>query len=342
MRRGMAVASPTAGSADPTELARTSHPIRELLVRRIAWGVVTVVLIGVLVYFATIVLPGDAATAILGRSATPARIAALRRELGLDRPLLARFGSWVAHAVRGDFGNSLAAGISVTSLMGQRMANSGVLMVCSAIISTVLGVVLGIGAALRRDGILDTAGSIASLVANALPEFVVGIFVVMLFAVNVLHWLPGVSILPPGTYVWEQPTKLVLPVLTLVIVTTPYIFRMTRAAMIEALGSDYVEAARLKGAGDRRVALRHALPNALPPVIQVVGLTLLYLAGGIVLVETVFAFPGLGSELVSAVDGRDVPVIQFTVLVLSVFYVGMNILTDVVVLLVTPRKRYPR
>jgi peptide/nickel transport system permease protein len=222
------------------------------------------------------------------------------------------------------------------------MANSAVLVAVSAIVSTLLGIVLGIVAAFRRDGIFDTLASVVSLIANALPEFVVGIFVVMLLGINVFQIFPAVSILPAGTYIWQQPNKLVLPVLTLVIVTAPYVFRMMRGAMIEALSSDYVEAARLRGVGGIRLAVRHAFPNALAPVVQVIGLNLLYLAGGIVLVETVFDFPGLGSALVNAVDGRDVPVIQFTVLVLAVFYVVLNILTDVAVLLVTPRKRYPR
>ncbi|CAN5187692.1 ABC transporter permease [soil metagenome] len=322
--------------------AQVAHPVRDMLVARVLWGVATIAVVAAIVYFATTVLPGDAANAILGRSATPERAAALRAELGLDRPLLERFLTWVTSALQGDFGNSLAKGQPVTAVMGDRLANSAVLMVCSATVATVLGVLLGIQAALRRDGMFDSVSSVVSLVASALPEFVVAIFVVMLLAVNVFALFPGVSILPPGAFIWEEPSKLVLPVISLVIVTAPYIFRMTRAAMIEALESDYVEACRLKGASERRVAFRHGFPNALAPVVQVVGLTLLYLAGGIILVETVFSFPGLGTELVQAVAGRDVPVIQFTVLVLAVFYVVMNILTDVVVLLVTPRKRYPR
>ncbi|STZ58541.1 ABC-type dipeptide/oligopeptide/nickel transport system, permease component [Mycolicibacterium tokaiense] len=319
-----------------------AHPVRDMLVMRMLWGLATIAVVAVIVYFATTVLPGDAANAILGRSATPERAAALRAELGLDRPLVERFFSWVVGALQGDFGNSLAKGQPVTAVMGDRLVNSAVLMVSSAAVATVIGVMLGIHAALHRDGMFDSIGSVASLIASALPEFVVAIFVVMLLAVNVLVLFPGVSILPPGTFIWEEPSKLVLPVISLVIVTAPYIFRMTRAAMIEALESDYVEACRLKGASERRVAFRHAFPNALAPVIQVVGLTLLYLAGGIILVETVFTFPGLGTELVQAVAGRDVPIIQFTVLVLAVFYVVMNILTDLVVLLVTPRKRFPR
>jgi peptide/nickel transport system permease protein len=321
---------------------RDAHPIRTMVVRRALLGVVTMVMIAVIVYAATLILPGDAATSILGQSATPQRVAQLRHQLNLDEPALTRFWHWASHAIRGDFGDSLALHGSVTSLAADRFGNSAILVALSALISTIVGVVMGMFAAFRRDGIFDTAASVAALVASALPEFVVAIFVVIVFATNVFSWFPAVSLIPPGTTVLEQPSKLVLPVLTLVIVVTPYVFRMARGAMIEVLDSDYVEFARLKGASPARIALRHALPNALAPVIQVVGLNLLYLAGGIVLVETIFNYPGIGLMLVNAIGGRDVPVIQFLVLALALFYVVLNIVTDVAVLLVTPRKRYPR
>lgn len=329
-------------TVDRDRTLRTPHPIRTMLIHRLLLGIVTIVLIAILVYAATLVLPGDAATAILGVTATPARLAQLRTQLGLDQPLFTRFGHWAAHAVQGDFGNSLSAGRSVTSLVLPRMVNSAVLVAATAIVATALGAGVGAYAGYRRDGWFDSIASVMGLVASALPEFVVAIFVVMMFSVNVFAWFPAVSILPPGSYIWSSVNKLILPTMTLVIVTSPYVFRMMRAAMIEALGSDYVETARLKGAGPVRVAVRHALPNALAPVIQASGLNLLYLAGGIVLVETVFNFPGVGSSLVQAVTGRDVPTIQFIVLILAVFYVLLNIATDVAVLLVTPRKRFPR
>lgn len=328
-----------AGGAVPR---RPGHPVRRMLVQRVLLGVLTLFLLAIIVYAATIVLPGDAAQAILQQSATPQRLALLRRQLGLDEPVVTRFLHWAGQAIVGNFGNSLSEGQSVTSLVLPRMANSAVLLVVSAALSSLLGVLLGVYASLRRDGLFDSIASVISLAANALPEFVVSVFVIMLLSVNVIHWLPGVSLLPPGTYIWQEPSKVILPALALIIVCTPYVFRMTRAAMIEALNSDYVEMARLKGAETRRVALWHAFPNALPPIIQVIGLNVLYLAGGIVLVETVFDFPGVGSQLVQSVSNRDVPMIQFTVLALAVFYVTLNILTDVAVLMVTPKKRYPR
>jgi peptide/nickel transport system permease protein len=180
------------------------------------------------------------------------------------------------------------------------------------------------------------------LAVTSLPEFVVAITLVIVLSTVVLHVLPAVSLLAPGTYAWSQPELLVLPVATLVIVIVPYIFRMMRAAMVEALESDYVEMARLKGAPEWRVVLVHALPNAIAPTIQVIGLNFLYLAGGVVIVEYVFNFPGIGQGLVDAVNDRDIPVIQFIVLVLAAFYVVMNIVTDVIALLATPRRRIAR
>jgi peptide/nickel transport system permease protein len=333
--------------------ALATRPILSMVLTRLALGAVTIILIAIIVYGATTVLPGDAATAILGHSATPERVAKLRVELGLDKPLLSRFWHWATNAIRLNFGNSLGEGApatsvgavasnSVTSLASERIENSAVLVLISAVISTVLGLLLGVYAAYRRDGFFDTVGSVFSLIASALPEFVVAIFCVLVFSTNVFHWFPAISVLEPGVSILSEPEKLVLPVLALVIVVTPYMFRMTRGAMIEALDSDYVEFARLKGASTARIALRHALPNALPPIIQVVGLNLLFLAGGIVLVETIFTYPGIGLMLVSAINGRNVPEIQYIVLLLAVFYVLLNILTDVCVLIVTPRRRYPR
>ncbi len=326
----------------PQETTTSHHPIRSMLWRRGLFGLLCVFLVTVIVYFATLVLPGDAATAILGNQATPQRLAALRHQLGLDRSAVSGYWLWLSHALRGDFGTSLTQQVSVVSAEAPRVANSAVLVVCASVISTVLGIALGAVAAARRDKVVDHAMSVSALVAAALPEFIVGVLVVLVLVVQLPTGLPALSILPPGHSILSEPIKLVLPVVTLTIVTTPYVFRMTRAAVIDALASDYAEVALLKGASTRRLIFRHALPNALAPIVQVVGLNLLYLAGGIVLVETVFQYPGVGLGLVNAVTNRDVPVLQFLVVILSLFYVALNVLTDVAVLLVTPRKRYPR
>ncbi len=334
-----APATSPAGTDVSTSTWRQRHPILRMVALRLATGVVSVLVVSAIVYWATLVLPGNAASAILGQSATPERIAALTAKLHLDDPLLSRYWSWLSGAVRFDFGESLANGQSVTTYVMPRLENSVVLVTAAAVVSTLLGLVLGAWAALRRDRPIDHAMSVVALVASALPEFVVGVFVVLTFSVAIFHWFPAVSVLPPGVHAWERPLQLVLPVLTLVIVVTPYVFRMMRAATIEALSSEYVELATLKGLNRNRILLRHAVPNALAPTIQVIGLNLLYLAGGIVLVETVFNYQGLGLALVSAVNTRDVPVIQFIVVLLAVFYVVLNIATDLLVLLVSPRKR---
>lgn len=338
----VSVARPAPETRPEERRPRPPHPVRDLLVRRIPLGLLSVLFVGVLTYLATRVLPGDAAAAVLGQYATPEALTALRKELGLDQPLISGLISWLGDFVTGHYGNSLASRTPVIDAVIPRLQNSVVLILLVAIVSTLVGVVAGVVAAHRRDGWFDDATSVLALIASALPEFVVGVFVVFVFSIGFLGWFPAVSIIPPDQRIWDQPTKIVLPVLTLVIVTTPYMFRMIRAAMIEALTSDYAEVAQLKGVGTGRLLFRHALPNAIAPGVQVFGLNLLYLAGGIVLVETVFQYPGIGLALASAVQYRDVPVLQFIVVLLAVFYVTLNILTDLLVLLSTPRRRAPR
>jgi len=321
---------------------RVAHPVRRLLLERVGLGVVTLFAVSVVVFAATQVLPGNAAYAVLGHSATPQRVHALEVQLGLDKPAVTQYWDWLSGLLTGHLGTSLANNEPVATLIGPRLVNSAALVVAAGIVGTLLGVGLGLVAAFRRDGLLDHALSVAALAVTSLPEFVVGIVLVILFAVVVSHLLPAVSVLPPGVPPWDDPRALVLPVATLVIVIIPYIFRMMRAATIEALESDYVEMAELKGLSRARILLRHALPNAIAPTIQVIGLNFLYLAGGIVIVEVVFDYPGIGQALVDAVSNRDIPTIQFIVVVLAAFYVVANILTDVVALLATPRRRAPR
>jgi peptide/nickel transport system permease protein len=230
----------------------------------------------------------------------------------------------------------------VSTLVGGRILNSLVLVVLAGVIGTLIGVGLGVLAAARRDSVFDRILSVTSLAVTALPEFVVAVVLVIFFAAVVVHWFPAVSVFVPGTAPWSNPKELVLPVATLVIVVVPYVFRMMRASMIDALESDYVQMARLKGVPKWRVLFFHALPNAIAPTIQVIGLTFLYLAGGVVVVEYMFNYPGLGQALVSAVSDRDIPQIQAIVLVLAAFYIFVNILTDVISLAVSPRRRLPR
>jgi peptide/nickel transport system permease protein len=294
------------------------------------------------VFLATEVLPGNAAYAILGHNATPAQVRALEVSLHLNRGLFDQYWVWISGLFTGDLGHSLANGMPVWGYVEPRIVNSAVLVVVAGAIGAFVGVTVGAIAALRKDGWFDHVTSVIVLAVTSLPEFVVAIALIILLSTVVWHALPAVSLLAPGTYAWSQPELLVLPVATLVIVIVPYILRMMRAAMVEALESDYVEMARLKGVPEWRVVLVHALPNAIAPTIQVIGLNFLYLAGGIVIVEYVFNFPGIGQGLVNAVNGRDIPVIQFIVLILAAFYVIMNIVTDVIALLATPRRRIAR
>jgi peptide/nickel transport system permease protein len=326
------------GSAGLRRFGR-AHPLLRLVVVRVALGVVTLWLVSVVIFAATQALPGNAAYAVLGHTATPQRLRAVEAQLHLNRPVISQYGSWIGGVLRGDFGTSLANGEAVSALIGPRIVNSAVLVVVSGVIGTVVAGALGLVAAARRDGWFDHVASVVALAVTALPEFVVAIALVILLSVLVLHVLPAVSAIPPGSEPWQNVRELVLPVATLAIVIAPYIFRMVRGAMIDALESEYVEMARLKGLSPRRVLLLHAFPNAIPPVVQVVGLNLLYLAGGIVVVEYVFNYPGIGAALVDGVSNRDIPVIQFVVLVLTAFYVFVNIVTDVIALLASPRRR---
>lgn len=299
-------------------------------------------MVSVVVFAATEVLPGNAAYAVLGRNANPTALHRLERALHLNRPLVDQYWTWLSGLFTGNLGRSLANGQPVWALVEPRLVNSATLVLATGLIGSVVGVVVGAVAALRKDGWFDHVSSLLALAVTSLPEFVVAIGLIIMLSTVVWHVLPAVSLVPPGTYAWDRPQLLVLPVATLAIVIIPYIMRMMRAAMIEALGSDYVETARLKGVPEWRIVLVHALPNAIAPTIQVIGLNFLYLAGGVVVVEYVFNFPGIGQELVYAVDGRDIPVLQFIVVVLAAFYVFVNILADVIALMATPRRRIAR
>jgi peptide/nickel transport system permease protein len=330
-----------AGPPDSPQEKR-AHPIRHMLIHRSLIGVLTLLLVSILVFAATQILPGNAASAVLLNTATPQRLHALEAQLHLNRPAVVQYWTWLTGILRGDFGTSLANGQPVGTLVGGRILNSAVLVVAAGLIGTVLGVGLGVLAAARRDSVLDHVLSVTALAITALPEFVVAVILVVVFAAVVWHLFPAVSVFTPGSAPWSDPRELVLPVATLVIVIVPYVFRMMRASMIDALESDYVQMARLKGAQKWRVLLMHALPNGIAPTIQVIGLNFLYLAGGVVVVEYMFNYPGLGAALVSAVSDRDIPQIQLIVLVLAAFYVAVNILTDVVSLAASPRRRVPR
>jgi peptide/nickel transport system permease protein len=316
---------------------RRSHPLAAFCVRRLAIGVVLLALVSVLVFGATQILPGDAASAILGRSATPAQKEIYRKQLGLDKPLPEQYWRWVSHVARGDLGTSVANGVPVTSFISARAGKSLVLALAALLVLLPVSLTLGIVSGIKRDRPIDHAISVTSLALIALPEFVTGTLLIAFIAVT-LKWLPPTSIIESGG-VLSNPRLLVLPVLTLCITATPYVVRMVRAGVSEAMGADYVQMARLSGIPERRIIMRHALRNALAPTVQVLALTMQYLIGGIVIVETVFAYPGLGQGLVQAVVARDIPTVQGVAILLAAVYIVINIVADVVVVLLIPKLR---
>jgi peptide/nickel transport system permease protein len=320
-------------------VSRLRGGLPAFVLRRLLLGVIVLILVSLVVFAATQALPGDPARAILGRQATPASLAALRHKLHLNRPVLEQYLSWLGGLLRGNFGTSLAAQEPVSKLVGPLLANSAVLVAVAAIVSIPLSIAIGSWAALRREKIFDTVSSNLLLALAALPEFVTGVVLLILLATTVTQVLPAVSTIPPGSGPWDMPSVLVLPVLTLVIAVAPYVARIMRASMIEVLESDYVEMARLKGLPERTVLIRHALPNALGPVFQVIALNLAYLAGGIVVVEYVFNYTGIGSALTESVLSHDLPVVQALAMLIALVYVLLNLLADVATIMVTPRLR---
>lgn len=309
------------------------------LLRRVLWGLVTLWVVSLLVFAATLALPGDPATAILGREATPDRLAAVRENLNLNEPPVEQYLSWLGGVVTLDPGDSIVAQKPVTEVLSERIVNSLWLMIIAGIVSVPLAIALGVLMAVRRDGFADHGFSTSTLVLASLPPFVIGIGMVVIFATQVFTWFPAVSLVPPGSSPLDEPDVLVLPVLTLTLIVVPYVSRIMRGSMIEVLESDYVTAARLKGLPERQVIWRHAVPNAIAPAIQAIALALAYLAGGIVVIEFVFNYPGVGTALVDGVRNRDMPVVQFVVMLIAGLYVVLNSLADVIATLVTPKLR---
>jgi peptide/nickel transport system permease protein len=335
------VDGPPAGARTRTGW-RTKHDLLWIFCVRLLQGVATIVVVSILVFCVTQALPGNAARAILSTHATGPEVRSLEHQLHLNESLPAQYWLWASGVLRGHPGTSFANGEAVTSVVGPRLLNSLVLVVLAGLIGSLVGVALGTLAALRKGTWFDRVASVVTLTTAGIPDFVIGVFLITLFATDVWHVAPAVSIIPNGGHAWDVPRALTLPVATLTVVIVPYVFRMMRAALIEALDAEYIEFATLKGLTRARVVLRHALPNAMAPVIQAININFIYLAGGVVLVEYIFNFAGIGQGLVNAVSDRDIPVVQFEVLVLAAFDIVINILADLAVLAVTPRRRYQR
>lgn len=312
-----------------------------LICLRFAWGGATLLIVSFAIFASVSLLPGDAASALLGQFATPEAMAAIRESLGLDKSMIVRYLNWLARVLQGDFGTSAASGLRISDLIGFRLWNTLYLAAIVAAVAVPLSVLLGIVAAIRRDGFVDRAINSLGLVGIAIPEFFIAYVLILLLAVK-LHWLPSIALLSPGTGGLAALQAIALPALTLVLAILAHMMRMTRAALIDVFSRPYIEMAKLKGLPNWRRVIEHALPNALAPILTIIGFNLAYLVVGVIVIETIFVYPGIGQLMVDAVSKRDVSLVQACGLIFAATYIIINMLTDVFSIMADPRQRYPR
>lgn len=308
------------------------------LMARIAASVLAIVAVSMIVFIGTALLPGDAAQAILGQEATPQALEELRSQLGLHLPLWQRYLAWVLAALQGDFGVSFSSGRPVIDLILPRLANSLILAGAGAAVTVPLAVGLGILSALYRDRWPDRAIGTISMLLLSLPTFLTGYLLIKIFAVE-LGWFPALSMVRRSTDLMGWVRALTLPVIALTFVASAHTMRLTRTAIVAILSSDYVMMAEIKGLSPARVILRHALPNALSPVISIAMLTFAYMIVGVVVIEVVFSYAGLGKLIIDAVGYRDLPMVAACGVVFSVVFVSLNLAADVLAMLANPRLR---
>ena len=317
------------------------HPILKLLVQRIALGLLLLWAASVLIFVGTQILPGDVAQSILGQSATPVTLANLREELGLNQPPLVRYLGWLGGVLHGDLGHALTNGQDIAQAMAKRLGNTLFLAATAAVIAVPLAISLGVIAVRYRDRWPDKVISTVTLATVSVPEFLLGYILIYLLSVK-FRVFPSLAAIYDGMSFFDKLYAISLPVLVLVLVVLGHMMRMTRAAILNVMQSAYVETAELKGLTPFGVIARHAFPNAISPVINVVMLNLAYLVVGVVVVEVVFVYPGMGQYLVDHVSKRDVPVVQACGLVFAAVYIGLNMLADVISILANPRLRHPK
>ncbi|GAA0485316.1 MULTISPECIES: ABC transporter permease [Tatumella] len=309
-----------------------------LIARRIGAGLLTLVIVSMVVFFITSLLPGDAAQMILGQNATPQTVAALRHQLGLDQPLLVRYYHWFTGLFSGNFGISFASRIPVAQLIAARIPATLELAAATSLVSVPLALFIGITAAMQRDKWPDKLLVSGTMATVAVPEFLIATVAVMIFAVR-LHWVPAMSFGSPEPGMLSFINTYALPVLTLCCVLTAQMARMTRAAIISQLDSPYIEMAILKGVSPVRAVMRHALPNAAGAIANAISLSLSYLFGGVIIIENIFNYPGLASQLVDAVSNRDLPVVQICVMLFAGCYLLLLLLADIVTIAFNPKWR---
>ena len=313
----------------------------EILVRRLLLGAGTLLFVSALVFFGTEILPGDVAYAILGQGATPELVEQVRDRLGLNEPFHLRYWIWLTNFLAGDFGASLANGADIGVEVSRRASNTFILASCTALVAVPLAITLGLLASIKPGGRLDRSITSVSLALISFPDFMVAVILVTIFAVK-LHWLPAIASIRPSYDVFDWIRILILPVTALTFTILAHMVRMTRSAVLNVLSSPAIEMAILKGVPRRRLMVRHALPNALGPIINVVALNLAYLISGVVIIETLFNFPGLGRYMVEGVTNRDVPIVQTCAMIFCTFYVLLNILADILSIMANPRVRYKK
>ncbi|NNG69372.1 ABC transporter permease [Rhizobium laguerreae] len=320
---------------------RQRFPLLALILERFVLSLVLLFAVSILIFGGLEALPGDFATTYLGQSATPQAVANIRQDLGLNRPITTRYVEWLGNAVQGDFGTSWASKNSVSEQIGKRLGNSLFLAGFAAVISVPLAVGLGMLSVHFRNRLPDKIINVISLAAISLPEFFIGYLLILFFAVKL-----GMATFPATVYdsmsFVERLKAIALPTATLVLVVLAHMMRMTRAAILSVMSSAYMETAELKGLSAFRAIVKHAAPNALAPIINVIALNLAYLVVGVVVVEVVFVYPGMGQYMVDAVTVRDMPVVQACGLIFAAVYIFLNMTADILAIIANPRLRHPR
>ena len=315
--------------------------MQRMVIQRIIIGIVTLWVVSIMVFVGTSILPGDVAEIVLGQTATPESLAAYRAERGLDAPLYIQYLSWLGGMFSGDLGTSKAGGASISSLIGGRFGNTMFLAGIVAIIAVPLSVALGLLAAMYPGTWIDRILTFGTLSLISVPEFFIATFMVLILAVK-LHWLPAIAHIAPEDSLWQTMRGMAMPLITLIIVVAAQMIRMTRAGILNVMNSPYIEMAILKGVKRRRIILRHAFFNAIGPIVNVIALNLAYLVSGVVIVETIFAYPGLAKLMIDGVQTRDLPLVQACAMIFCGTYVILIILADVAAILSNPRLRNPK
>jgi len=313
----------------------------QMVLRRIAIGVATMIVVSLIVFLMLALLPGDVAAIILGQSATEETLAALRAELGLDKAWYIRYFEWLGNMATGDLGISKAGGATISSLIGGRLGNTMTMAGLVALISIPLSVFLGLWAAMHPGTWLDRLVTFGTLSTISVPEFFIATVLVLVLAVE-LHWLPSTAYLTGNESFFELLKALAMPLITLVIVVSAQMIRMTRAGILNVMSSPYIEMAILKGVPRKRIILRHAFFNAIGPIVNVIALNLAYLVSGVVIVETIFAYPGLAKLMIDGVQTRDLPLVQACAMIFCGTYVALILIADIASILSNPRLRNPK